>query len=145
MKIFLVCLIAATTFARGQLVQVGTSSPDPDYCDKLTVDPNLDVQQDSKISGRVIDQSGAPFQNSPVALRLYISATKQTAVMKVMTDRDGQFRFDLVKAGKYRLIASPTRAFQQPALLRCDNKECVLAITLRVNPTDLPDSQCPTR
>jgi len=138
-------LFVATTVARCQLVQVGSGPPDFHFCDKLKVDPNLVLNQDARISGRLVDQSGAPFQNSPVELRLYISSTKQSAVAKVTTDRDGQFRFDSVKAGKYRLIASPTRVFQQPSELRCDTNECEFAITLLVNPTDMPDSQCPVR
>ena len=142
-KIIAVLCLFVAAIARCQLVRVGP--PDPHYCDKLAVDPNLVVKQDAKVSGRLVDQSGAPFQNLPIELRLYVSATKQSAVKKVTTDRDGLFRFDSVKAGKYRLIASPTRAFKQPSGLHCDSKECDFAITLQVNPTDMPDSQCPVR
>ena len=142
-KIAVLCLFVAATVARCQVVQIGP--PDPHYCYKLTLYPNLVLQQDARISGRLVDQTGAPFQNSPVELRLYISATKQSAVTNAMTDRDGQFRFGPVKAGRYRLIASPTRAFQQPSGLRCDSKECQFAITLQMNPSDMQDSQCPVR
>jgi hypothetical protein len=138
-------LFVAATAARCQLVEVGPGPPDPHYCDKVKVDPNLVLSQDARISFRLVDQSGAAFENSLVELRLYISPTKQSTVAKVTPDHNGQFRFDSMKAGKYRLIASPTRAFQQPSELRCDSNECDFAITLRVNPTDMPDSQCPVR
>jgi len=124
-------------------VQIGP--PAPQYREKLKVHPNLVLKQEARISGRLIDESGAPFQDSPVELRLYISPSEQSAVARVKTDRDGQFRFKRVNAGKYRLIASLTRAFQQLSDLRCDKHECAFAMTLLVNPTDLPDSQCQVR
>lgn len=144
-KIVLLCLFVVATVARCQVVVVGSGSSDPHFCDKQTVDPNLVLEQDAKISGRLVDESGASLQNSPVELRLYISATRQSAVTKVITDGDGSFHFEAVKAGKYRLIASPTRAFQQPSRLRCNSKKCEFAITLRTNPTDMPDSLCPVQ
>jgi Carboxypeptidase regulatory-like domain len=144
-SVAVLCLFVAATLARCQLVEVGSGPPDPHYCDKVKVDPNLVLNQDARISGRLLDQSGAAFEISLVELRLFISPTKQSAVAKVTTDHDGQFRFDSVKAGKYRLIASSTRPFQQPSELRCDSNKCEFAITLRVNPTDMPNSQCPVR
>lgn len=129
--------------ARCQLVEIGP--PDPHYCEKEKVLPNLIVDQRARISARLIDQTGTPFQNSPVELRIYMSPTRQSAVAKVNTNHDGRFRFDRVDPGRYRLIASATRAFQQPAELRCGSNECELVITLRANPTDLPYSQCPLR
>lgn len=142
-QIIALCLSVLANLARCQLVEIGPS--DPHYCEKLRVDPNLVLNQNASISGRLIDQTGAPFQDSLVELRLYLSPTKQSTVAKASTNHEGRFHFDSITAGKYRLIASPTRAFQQPAELRCDSNECEFAITLRVNPTDLPDSQCPVR
>src|SRR5579863_1898544 len=92
-------LFVVATAARCQLVEVGPGSPDPHYCDKAKVDPNLVLKQDARISGRLLDQSGAAFQNSLVELRQYISPTKQSTVAKVTTDQNGQFRFDSIKAG----------------------------------------------
>lgn len=137
--------VAATTVGRCQLVAFGSGPSDPHYCDKEEVDPNLVVNQDARISCRLQDRTGAAFESSPVELRLYISSTKQSAVARVTTDHGGRFRFDSVKAGKYRLVSSPTRVFQQPSGLRCDSSQCDFAITLRVNSTDMPKSQCPVR
>jgi hypothetical protein len=134
---------AMVSAAQCQLVQVGPD--DPHYCDKLKVDPNLTVKQDTDVSGRLIDASGEPFRNSPVELRAFISPTKQTNVRTVMTDRDGHFHLGAVKVGKYRLVASPTRSFQQPENLRCVNEHCELSITLAVSPTDMPNYNCPVR
>jgi hypothetical protein len=135
--------LATATLARCQLVSVGP--PDPHYCDRFKVEPNLTIEQDADIRGRVVDATGAPFSNSPVELRIYLSPTKQVLSKRMNTDADGNFHLESVKAGKYRLVASPTRAFQQPAPLRCANKQCEFSITLQANPTDLPDSECPVR
>lgn len=144
-RIAVLCLFVVANVARSQIVEIGHRHSDPHYCDKLTVEPNLFLRHDATISGRLVDQSGAPFQNSPVEVRLYVSRTKQSPVTKVTTDSDGRFRFDSIHAGAYRLIASPTRAFQQPSRLQCDSNECEFSITLLVNPTDMPDSICPVR
>ena len=79
----------------------------------------LTIEQDDDVHGRVVDATGAPFSNSPVELRIFLSPTKQTLSRTVKTDADGKFHIEGVKAGEYRLVASPTRAFQQPASLRC--------------------------
>jgi len=144
-QIAVFCLLVVATVVRGQVVEIGRGPRDPHYCDKLTVEPNLLLEQDATVSGRLVDQSGAPFQNSPVDVRLYVSATKQSPVTRVTTDIEGRFRFHLIHAGRYRLIASPTRAFQQPSRIQCDSSDCEFSITLQVNPTDMPDSVCPVR
>lgn len=136
-------LLAMAISAQCQHIEVGRH--DQNYCEKIKLAPNLTVAQNAQISGRLIDASGAPFRNSTIELRLYISATRQTTVRKIKTDEDGRFNIGSVRAGKYRLIASPTRAFRQPPDLRCADERCELNITLQVNPTDQPDSQCPVR
>jgi hypothetical protein len=135
--------IATASLAHCQHVEVGP--PDPHYCYKLKVEPNLTIEVDANVHGRVIDATGAPFRNSPVELRIFLSPTRQVLFRTAKTDADGNFYMEGVKAGEYRLIASPTRAFRQPAPLRCVKKKCELPITLQANPSDLPDSQCPVR
>ena len=139
----LVALLLGPAFA--QLIQVGPS--DPDYCYKIEkIRPNLILHEDVHIVGAVRDQSGAPFQNSQIELRTYVSQRKQISVRVVSTDRGGHFDLGIVKPGNYRLLASPTRVFKQPAALQChDGKNCKLEITLAVNSTDQPDSFCPIR
>ena len=136
-------LLLMMSVANGQLLEVGP--PDPQYCEKLKVDANLVVDQDADIGGILIDGSGEPFRNSRVDLRAFISPTKQTNVTAVMTDANGQFLLGRVKAGKYRLVASPTRAFQQPPMLKCTSKRCEFSITLATSPTDQPGFNCPVR
>ena len=135
------CFVAGATFARSQLVQ--TVPLDPPYCEKQEFEPNYRLPQDGKISGRVLDQNGAPLQDSPVELRLYLTPIKQLAVAKVMTNREGKFNFRRVKAGRYRIVPVPTRLFQQTSQGICEGDDCRVEITLRPNPTGTPDSQCP--
>jgi hypothetical protein len=140
----LILCAGLAAIAQGQLVSVAPT--DQHYCEKIEVEPNLVVfEQDTNISGRVIDGSGEPFGRSRIELRLFISPTRQQLAQTTMTDADGHFRFDEVKAGKYRFVASPTRAFRQPTNLMCKTDQCELPVTLRASPTDMPDSRCPVR
>lgn len=139
----LLFFVAVTATAHCQLVEIGP--PDLNHCKKLKVKPNLIIERYTNISGRLIDGSGAPFRDSQIALRLFLSPTKQKDIQTVKSDADGHFRIDAVKAGKYRLVASPTRAFQQPKSLRCVNEQCELNVTLEATPTEMPDYTCPVR
>lgn len=137
-------LLASGRVARPQLVEVRPI--DPTYCEKLRVRPNLVLHNEELIAGRIIDQSGAPFKSSRVELRAYRSETEQPLVEATATDQDGRFRFRKARAGKYRLLASPTRAFKQSEALMCSSSgDCTLSISLQVNATDEPDSQCPVK
>ena len=137
-------LFASVRVARPQLVQVRPT--DPTYCQNLRVRPNLVLHTEEVIAGRIIDQSGAPFKNSRVELRAYRSETEQPLVEATATDHDGRFWLRKARAGRYRLLASPTRAFKQPESLMCSNSgDCTLTITLQVNATDTSDSQCPVK
>jgi hypothetical protein len=135
--------LAATALARGQVVQIGT--PDPHFCEDLQVKPNLTVDRETQISGRVIDESGAPIQSSPVELRAFVTATKRKTLKTVTTDSRGYFNLGQVAPGQYRLIAYPTSVFQQPANLHCSASRCELSMALIPTPTDQPESQCPVR
>jgi hypothetical protein len=141
----LALLLGTVTSAFGQLVQVGP--PDQGYCDKVEhVNPNLVLSQATHLSGRIVDQTGAPFVNSVVELRLYKSQTQGTSVRKVRTDEDGRFDLSSVARGSYRLLASPTRTFRQPEQLDCYERDpCALQIRLEANPTDQPDMFCPVK
>jgi hypothetical protein len=124
-----------------------TGYADPDYCFKIeTILPNLKLAKPTHVLGSITDQSRAPFKDSPVELRKYASKRKQLEVKVVLTDANGHFDLGTVKAGSYRLLASPTRAFKQPSELKCaEGSTCELKIALKINATDQPDSLCPIR
>ena len=128
-----------------QTVQIGPINPN--FCATAEhIAPNLKLDQTTRVKGRVVDQTGAPFKKSRVELRKYMSEKRQIAMKTVLTDEDGRFQLGSIKSGKYRLLPSPSRAFRQPELLDCPNRpDCQLNITLVVNPTDLPESNCPIR
>lgn len=135
--------LALTGDAHPQLIQVGP--PDPHFCDKIErIKPNLILKVQTRVSGRITDQTTAPFQQSIVELRRYFSAVKQVPLKRVKTDADGSFDLGLVGPGEFRLLASPTRVFRQPDSLVCrGDGRCHLDIELKVNPTDMPESTCP--
>jgi hypothetical protein len=142
MKTVLAVVLFGLLVPSPQTVVVGGS--DEHYCDSIQVKANLHVPSQLKLKGRIFDETGATFVKSAVELRRWDSGTKQTVVSKVLTDSKGRFDLGKVDKGHYRLIASPTRAFRQADEMWCRaDAECVLEISLRANPTDLPDSQCP--
>ena len=146
MRLLATAIVMLTAIAAsGQLVQFGSN--DPGYCLSVEhVKPNLNLSDPVQLKGRVVDQTGAPFKNTPVELRSYVSEVQQISVRRVMTDSNGNFNFGLVAKGKYRLLPSSTRWFRQPDKLDCyTHDKCSLDITLQTNGTDLPDSQCPIR
>jgi 5-hydroxyisourate hydrolase-like protein (transthyretin family) len=142
-NIVLLVVAMSSLIAESQLVSVGP--PDPHYCDKLKVEPNLTIELDTHILGLLVDASGEPFRNSPVELRAFLSPTKQVLATTTMTDANGRFHIENVKAGKYRLLAPQARGFLQPGPQRCASAQCELSITLHPSSTDTPESVCPAR
>ena len=110
-----------------------------------TLQPNLQLQQSTHITGRITDTPGGLLIGSQVELREYISPRKQVTVKTTTTDDNGRFDLGTVHKGKYRLLPSPTRAWKQPTKLECAGENCELSITLQLNATDLPDAGCPIR
>jgi hypothetical protein len=149
LKRMLLC-IAFASVAYGQCVFIG--EPPKDWCYKAEIiQPNLVLSESVHVSGRIfIAGTGlmpgeAPLNNSRVELRRYISKRKQIAVKVVTTDGKGYFDLGPVGAGKYRLLASPNRQFQQPADLKCSGDKCELDIGVTMNPTDQCLDACPIR
>jgi 5-hydroxyisourate hydrolase-like protein (transthyretin family) len=129
----------------GQVVRTGPA--DSDYCYKIgTILPNLKLREPTHVLGSITDQSGAPFKDSPIELRKYVSQHKQQKMKVVVTEANGHFDLGTIKAGNYRLLASPTRSFKQPSELRCvEGNTCELKMVLQIRDTDQPDSVCPIR
>jgi len=133
--------------AQGQVVEGGVSRVTPEYCSQVEpIHPNFTPAEDVVVRGRITDQTTAPFQNSPIELRRFISEHKQVTVKKVSTDAEGRFDLGLVKHGDYRLLLSPHRGFKQPEKLECSStRDCTVDTVLIANPTDGPAAGCPIR
>ena len=136
----------------GQVVEIGadgkarTPQAASEYCAQVEpIRANLKLTGDTRVRGRVTDETIAPFQNSPIELRRFISAVKQVTVKKSSTDDDGKFDLGTVKRGEYRLLLSPDRGFKQPEKLACESKDCTLDTVLIANPTDQFATNCPIR
>jgi hypothetical protein len=143
----LVAMVAAILpgTMRSQIVQANADNTR--YCDRLEehLTPNLQLTSRTHVFGSITDASGAPFVDSKVILRRYISAKQQIPLRTTTSDESGHFDFGNVAAGRYRLLPAPTRAFNQPERLACKEKECQLDLVLQPNPTDMPESNCPIR
>ena len=99
-------------FTRAGICQTVHIGPiDPNFCATAEhIKPNLELDRTTRVSGRVIDQSGAPFKKSRIELRKYMSEERQITAKTVLTDQNGKFDLDATKPGKYRLLASLTLA-----------------------------------
>jgi hypothetical protein len=140
-RMLIVASLFLIGYASAQVVQVGPN--DPNYCYKVEkIRPNLELRKQVHFFGLISDQTGAPFENSRIELRRYISQRKQIIVKVATTGTDGHFDLGLVKPGKYRFLASPTRAFKQPSALTCDRDVCEINIVLAANSTDQLDQSC---
>jgi hypothetical protein len=144
--------LASGVILHGQTVMLdsnGRQYPLPSSAEECALweplKPNLVLSSDTAIHGTIRDQSAAPFSNSPIQLRKYLSETKQVSIKSVQTDAQGNFDLGIVNAGHYRLLLSPNRGSAQPQKLDCLARECKLDITLIANPTDSVTANCPIR
>lgn len=140
-------MLLVLDFLKVDLASAATPPVNSPGCYKIErISPNLELREEVHIVGTIQDQRSAPFQNSRVELREYVSQRKQTSVLAVSTDDHGRFDLGLVQPGKYRLLASPHRGFEQPSALDCQSgKNCELNITLIANPIERVFSSCPIR
>ena len=141
----IIALFLGTAFDHFFAGQQPTKAAMQKFCNGEKIEPNLELQQQTHITGRVTDIAGVPLKNSPVELRSYISQHNQVTVKVTSTGENGQFDLGTVKKGTYRLLASPNRVWKQPTKLECAGEKCDLNIALQINPTDLPDAGCPIR
>jgi hypothetical protein len=140
-----IALLGISNFAlEGQFV--GKGPFDAKYCDKVEpLKPNLVLSSTTHIHGTLVDGSGAPFVLSKIEVRRYISTEEQTFLKVVTTDKSGNFDLGQMDVGKFRVLASESRGFEQPNHLVCTQAECKLDIRLKANATDLPTYACPIR
>jgi hypothetical protein len=140
-------LVFATVVLPSAAQEAGLKQPAPASCEKAErIKPNFELDHNVMLEGQVHDQNGAPFRNSVVELRRYENETTQKVVIQTKTDADGYFNLGYIHGGRYRLLASPTRAFKQAEKLECGiGRECSLPIVLEAEQTDSPIAQCPVR
>ena len=137
--LLVIVLASLVAVSRAQLVTIGPN--DPSHCEREEVTSNLMVRESTTIKGILKDESGAPFKKLEVQLR---ESADQKTLKTATTEKNGEFDLGPTQAGRYRLVAL-TRAFKQPEDLQCIKKECMLEVTLKVEPTDGLYSQCPPK
>ncbi|MDR3753300.1 MAG: carboxypeptidase-like regulatory domain-containing protein [Terracidiphilus sp.] len=115
--------------------------------------PNLFVPKRTRISGVLIDSSGAVFAHPEKGLTVELHDLKTSGLIaSSQVSEMGTFDFGTVEPGSYRLIVvlidqgkrARYRGWQQPGKLACpDSDECTLAALLRPGSTDNPIDFCP--
>ena len=124
----------------------GPFSQTPCPCEGEIVQPNLRVDANSRVYGRTLDRSGAAVSNAKLEIRqLPNSSSAESLIASAQTGSEGAFDFGIIKLGLYRFVVD-IRAWAPPSDLRCwEKSECLLNLTLEVNPTDLPFAHCPVK
>ncbi len=123
------------------------------YCANEKVLPNLSIAKPVKLSGILLDPTGAPitYKDTLVQIR---SPQTGTVLFSALLDGKGQFDLGTVSAGEFRFIAVmiKDRRFNrlpltdQPTALSCNNETaCNLKIVIHFHGTDNPIDSCPPR
>ena len=106
-------LLFVTAVAPAQLVFIGPR--DPDYCAQIEeIRPNLRLSGRVHLKGTIVDQTGAALKDSRVELRNYVSESVQLPFAIVKTNGAGEFDFQTVPKGDYRLLASQVEHSSSP-------------------------------
>ncbi len=127
--------------------QVFIGPQDQKYCQEVErILPNLILKENARVYGVIRDEAENPIVRREVVLKSYRSPDNQEVLRTVKTDKAGRFDLGDLVAGRYRIVASWTRAFRQPNQLQCSKTgDCHLAIQLKARATDGPESVCPVR
>jgi 5-hydroxyisourate hydrolase-like protein (transthyretin family) len=130
----------------GTKVKVMTTPFPVSECPNEIVEPNLVLDWSTHVTGKLQDQTTAPFKKSQIVLQRYEQSSSFVEIKTITTDESGKFDLGVLEAGKYRLLASPHRGFAQPEFFECTSEfNCRMEVTLKVNPTDLPYAACPIK
>ena len=114
-------------------------------CTNETIQPNLRLDWSTHVTGKLQDQTTAPFAKSKVTIRVQ-NGNDFVDFKTVFTSETGEFDFGTLPAGEYRFLASSHRGFAQPEFLECTSEfNCRMEITLKVNPSDLPYAAYPIK
>jgi hypothetical protein len=119
---------------------------EPGGCEKYEhVRPNLLLEEDTHIHGRLTDEKDKPLKDFRVEIRKYVSEKKQILFKAATSDENGVYDLGRIFAGQYRMLPSPTRAFKQPGKLECHGDECDLDIVLHASEGEEAESACPVK
>jgi hypothetical protein len=156
-------LISFPAFSSGQNVCIGKGgnpcTPEESrqiqeqLCKAEASPPNLSVASPARLTGALLDPTGAPIVFEKIMVQIKAPKT-DTVLRSVPVDGKGHFDLGLTPAGQFRLIAmvlkdgKPGRLplAEQPRALTCPNEnDCRLEITIRFHGTDNPIDFCPPK
>jgi hypothetical protein len=135
---------------QGQLI---CNPPSICSCENEKVSPNLTIERPVKLTGLLVDPSGAPIQFNRTTVQVRKPGNHEVLFSAVL-DRQGRFDLGTVPAGRFRLIAFWTQPekvsrlplFDQPKPVSCSSaNKCELKIVLALHGTDQGFEFCPPK
>jgi hypothetical protein len=148
-RIVVAALLLSPAAGLGQLICTG------DECscvNEKTAPPNFSVAKAVRVTGLLVDETGAPFvfDNTIVQVRTF---AHKAVIVTARVDSQGRFDLGIVPAGQYRLIAA--RRLQngklerqpladQPKPMSCSGEaDCSITAVQHIHGTDERFEFCP--
>jgi hypothetical protein len=122
-------------------------------CENEKISPNLTIARPVKLTGALIDPSGAPLHFNMTTIQVRNLKNNEVLFSSIL-DEQGRFDLGTVPAGKFRLVAfwmeekrvRRLPLFDQPKPVFClSENECKLEIVLALHGTDQPFEFCPPK
>jgi hypothetical protein len=135
---------------QGQLI---CNPPSICSCENEKVLPNLTIERPVKLTGSMIDPSGAPIQFHKTMIQVRNPGNNEVLFSAVL-DEQGRFDLGTIPVGSFRLIAFWVQGekarrlplFDQPKPVSCSSEnECELKIVLALHGTDQQFEFCPPK
>ena len=123
------------------------------WCNDEKILPNLSIAKLVKLSGVLLDETGAPIIVDKTLVQIKDLKTEKVLIT-VGLDAKGQFDLGTVPAGEFRFLVVWLRdekirrlpLADQPKTLFCSTeKECNLKIAIHFHGTDNPIDFCPPK
>jgi hypothetical protein len=158
-------LLVSSANSQGQgCVNAGTGQPctlreaeemHEHICKSEVVRPNLIVEKSTRLSGVLLDETGAPYGNAGKTVVQIRDAKVGTVLNSSAIDPHGQFDLGIVNAGLFRLIvaikgkdgklARPPLADQLPVANCTSQTDCRIQSKIHLHGTDDPLEFCPPK
>jgi hypothetical protein len=137
----------------GSSISFAQANREMRWCKDEKVLQNLSVAKPTKLSGVLLDETGAPivFEKTLVQIR---DQKTNAPLLSAPLDAMGQFDLGRVPAGEFRFLAVQLKAGKtlrlpladQPKALLCsDDAECRLKIVIHFHGSDNPIDFCPPK
>jgi hypothetical protein len=137
----------------GSSISFAQANREMRWCKDEKTLPNLFIAKPAKLSGVLLDETGAPivFEKTLVQIR---DQKTNVLLLSASLDEKGQFDLGRVPAGEFRFLAVQLKdgktlrlplADQPKALFCSDDAECRLKVVIHFHGSDNPIDFCPPK